>query len=140
MWCCQWDVAANVPQIYLHNIARNHGIAVENYLDDFMGAAESGAHEAPDKACPPACAVTWLGILFNTRDLSLTITPDRLEEITELLQGWAGRVSGSRHDLQVLLGKLQFVGCCVRPGRIFVSRLFNFLRETPETGSIPIPV
>ena len=39
-----------------------------------MGAAESGAHEAPDKACPPACAVTWLGILFNTRDLSLTIT------------------------------------------------------------------
>ena len=138
-------------------IARNHGIAVENYLDDFMGAevwekagdsfqrlgsviAASGAHEAPDKACPPACAVTCLGILFNTRDLSLTITPDRLEEITELLRGWAGRVSASRHDLQVLLGKLQFVACCVRPGRIFVSRLLNFLRETPETGRVPIPV
>jgi hypothetical protein len=32
-------------------------------------------------------------------------------------------------ELQSLLGKLHFISACVRPGRIFVSRLLNWLRS-----------
>ena len=41
--------------------------------------------------------------------------------------------------MQSLLGKLNFVSQCVRPGRIFVNRLLNWLREIPEKGQISIP-
>ncbi|CAC5425563.1 unnamed protein product [Mytilus coruscus] len=35
----------------------------------------------------------------------------------------------SLRELQSLLGKLHFVSTCVRPGRIFVSRLLDWLRR-----------
>jgi hypothetical protein len=35
----------------------------------------------------------------------------------------------SLKELQSLLGKLHFISACVRPGRIFVSRLLNWLRS-----------
>ena len=41
--------------------------------------------------------------------------------------------------MQSLLGKLNFVSQCVRPGCIFVNILLNWLREIPEKGQISIP-
>jgi hypothetical protein len=35
-------------------------------------------------------------------------------------------------ELQSLLGKLHFVSSCVRPGRIFVSRLLIWIRSLPD--------
>ena len=32
-------------------------------------------------------------------------------------------------DVQVLAGKLQFVSQCVKPGRLFISRILDFLRD-----------
>ncbi len=61
----------------------------------------------------------FLGFLFNTRDSTLEVTPDRLVEISELLVGWLSRSSASRRDMQVLLGKLHFIAACVRLGQIF---------------------
>ena len=31
-------------------------------------------------------------------------------------------------DIQSLIGKLNFVACCVKPGRIFISRLIRWLK------------
>jgi hypothetical protein len=42
--------------------------------------------------------------------------------------------------LQSLLGKLNFVAQCVKPGRIFISRLLNWLREISDKGSFCIPL
>ena len=140
----------------LAHICRKQSIEVVNYLDDFLSAEtwslaeesflglgavllQAGAEEAAEKASPPACQMIALGIMFDTVNLTLTITPDRLQEIAQILEDWGERRSASRHDLQVLLGKLQFAACCVRPGRIFVSRLLNFLRQTPESGQVDIP-
>jgi hypothetical protein len=39
-----------------------------------------------------------------------------------------------------LLGKLNFVAQCVKPGRIFISRLLNWLREISDKGSFCIPL
>ena len=41
--------------------------------------------------------------------------------------------------MQSLLGKLNFVSQCIHPGRIFVNRLLNWLREIPEKVPISIP-
>ena len=145
--CCQ-----QVTNLISH-VCALQGIDTINYLDDFGGADDlvtadlsfeglrkvlhfAGIAEAPKKACAPATVMTFLGVQFDTVELRLTITPDRLVEIQALLASWEG---ANRLELQSLLGKLQFAAGCVRPGRIFVSRLLNFLRTTKESGSFVIP-
>ena len=51
------------------------------------------------------------------------MTPDRMREIQKELDLWLVRKSATKKQLQSLLGKLQFIGKCVRPARVFVARL-----------------
>ena len=44
-----------------------------------------------------------------------------------------------KKELQSLLGKLNHVSQCVRPGRLFVSRLLNWLREISDVDTVAIP-
>ena len=136
-------------------MCEQRGLTVTNYLDDFAGCenwnnAERAFHtvgeildkcglaESVDKACPPSTKMVFLGVLFDTDKLTLEITPDRLLEIEEDLDSWLSRTRCNRHDIQQLLGKLNFVASCVRPARIFMSRMLAFLRATPFTGSVSI--
>ena len=137
-------------------VCTQQGIDTVNYLDDFGGTDVwvtanlsfeglgtvlhlAGVAESSEKTCAPATVMTFLGVQFDTENLTLTITPDRLAEIQALLTCWEGKEKATRLELQSLLGKLQFAAGFVRPGRIFVSRLLNFLRTTKATGSSPFP-
>ena len=66
--------------------------------------------------------------------MTLQITPDRLKEIKGILQEWLKKDSASLRELQSLLGKLNFAASTVRAGRIFISRLINWLKEVPDKG------
>jgi hypothetical protein len=70
-----------------------------------------------------------LGVMVDTRKLTLEVTPERVVEISLLVEAWLRRKKASMRDLQSLLGKLHFIATCVRTGRIFVSRLLNCLRK-----------
>jgi hypothetical protein len=67
----------------------------------------------------------FLGITVDTVKLTLEITPDRVTEISLLVEAWLRKKKASLRDLQSLLGKLHCVSTCARPGRLFVSRLLN---------------
>ena len=76
--------------------------------------------------------IEFLGVWYNLRTLTMSVTLERLEELMELLkQWWVGR-RFKRNNLEVLLGKLQFVSNCVRPARALVLRLRNRLRGMGE--------
>jgi hypothetical protein len=70
-----------------------------------------------------------LGVTVGTRKLTLEVTPERFMEISLLVEAWLRKKKASLRDLQSLLGKLHFIATCVRPGRILVSRLLNWLRK-----------
>lgn len=125
------------------------GHAIVNYLDDLAGAespelADSvfellrkllehcGLEESVDKACPPSTVMCFLGVEFNTHELTLSVTAERVLEILQLVQSWLEKSDATVRDLQSLLGKLHFVSSCVRPGRLFVSRLLTWLRSLPD--------
>ena len=55
------------------------------------------------------------------------VTPERLHEIRYLLQSWLDRETASLIEIQYLLGKLNFIAACVRPGRIFIVRMLQLL-------------
>ena len=58
-----------------------------------------------------------------------------MQEVRQLCDAWLGKQWYDRTQLESLIGKLQFVAACVRPGRVFISRLLNILREMPQ-GSV----
>ena len=124
-------------------ICKDIGIDILNYLDDLAVGCESpekswdafnnlghilgrcGFEESVEKACPPNTKMIFVGILFDTKNLTISIDEQRLAEISQLVLDWLIKQVCNKKELQSLLGKLNFVSQCVRPGRIFVNRLLN---------------
>ena len=128
----------------------NEGFTADVYLDDFYGAEqphiaqkaftrlgqlfdELGLQASPEKDCKPSTEMVCLGILPNTESMTFSIPKDRIQELRDELQLWLSMSHFKKRQLQSLLGKLSFVAACVKPGRIFMSRLLNRLRGLPDT-------
>ena len=126
---------------YMHCV---NGYWLKNYIDDFVGAenpeqAENsfvelgtmlrriGCKEAEEKAVAPSPVVEFLGVLFNAIAGTMEVPMDKLQDIDTIVNAWLQKSVCTRVELEQLIGKLQFVACCVRPGRIFISRLLNQL-------------
>ena len=122
-----------------------------NYLDDLGGAdieskaeqafnqlgeilREIGIQESTHKAVPPSFIATFLGILINLIDMTLEITPERRNEIQQLLEQWLAMKTATKKELQKLLGKLNFVCSTVRAGRVFITRIIEDMKKFPEKG------
>ena len=120
------------------------GIHILNYLDDSASAETNqnayfayntmqvmsekcGFEEANNNACHPSTSMIFVGVLFNTQSMTIEITAERLKEIISLLTSWLNKEKASLKEIQSLLGKLNFIAACVRPGRVFISRMLRWL-------------
>ena len=129
----------------INHIYKNHNYSAVNYLDDFAGCEQKhiaaiaydtlqyifdslGIQESISKACPPSTHMIFIGILFNTVDMTMEVDPEKLGELHYLLPKWLNKQTCKVKELQSLIGKLQFVAKCVAPGRIFISRMLNLLK------------
>ena len=78
------------------------GCDILSYLDDFIGISAPstafehyrfcgslldvlGLQESLHKACPPSTQMTCLGVLFDTVALTMSVTPDRLNQLQDEL-------------------------------------------------------
>ena len=71
--------------------------------------------------------MAFIGVLFNTETVAIEVTPERLNELRLLLKEWLFEEQAPIKEIQSLLGKLNFVAACVKPGRIFISRMLKWL-------------
>ena len=135
---------------YIHG---RRGYLSRPYLDDFGGAeasviradaaldelqaimGELGVVEAAKKVCRPAQCMIWLGIRFDTRDMTMRIPDGKMGEIKEVLTEWEGRQRATQREMQSLLGLLQFVASVSPPARIFTNRMLENMREAPRRGT-----
>ena len=116
-----------------------------NYVDDFLGAeyqdivhhAHSsllntlegiGLQRSPKKSVPPTQVIEFIGNLFDAKNDTIGVTDSRRAQLHVELNRWRFKPTATRRQLESLVGKLQFVANCLKPGRIFVSRLLNELR------------
>ena len=152
--------AAYICQRFTNSVAyicKLDGFEIINYLDDFCGVEKPesaalafdylgnllsvlGIEEALNKVAVPSTRVAFLGIWFDTVKMTMEVTPDRLSEINALTITWLSKVSATVKEVQSIIGKLNFVAKCVKPARIFISRMLNFLREMPRKGKTKIPI
>lgn len=130
-------------------IMNNMGFFLLNYLDDLHGCEEKtkawnsfrallrlmenlGRDVAPNKTTKPTDVIEVLGVWFDVMLQIIAITPTRMEEILYILQEWKFKGSATKKEMQQLIGKLQFVSKCVRPGRIFISRLLRWMKQMTD--------
>ena len=136
-------------------IFTSDGFNVVNYLDDFGGCdtldkawlayeklkellRDCGIEESVEKACPPDTRMIFLGITLDTVKLTLEIPRPKVKEVLLLLEKWLIKQFVRRKEVESLIGKLTFLSTCVRPGKVFVSRLLNFLRGLPKSGQVHV--
>ena len=98
----------------------------------------SPLQEASDKLCPPSTCMEFIGITFDTVTSTISIPANKIAEIMALVRTWQGRSCATKHQLQSLLGKLHHVSKCVKPARLFVSRMLDTLRSVPDRGRVAL--
>ena len=136
--------------IHIHGL---YGYTSRSYLDDFGGAEKThkradgaldtlqgvmrqlGVVEATTKICRPSQTMVWLGILFNSIDMTMRIPDKKMEEIQGTLAEWQGKSQATQREMQQLFGLLQFVASVSPPARIFTNRILECLREAPQRGT-----
>ena len=128
------------------HIFNNLDFTACNYLDDFMGVdtvsrahlafetlgklfTKLGIQESVEKSCSPDTIMLFLGVLFNSDSLTIEVDPAKIVELSKILPQWLDKVTATRQQLQSIIGKLNFIAKCVRPGRIFISRMLSLLRS-----------
>ena len=63
-----------------------------------------------------------------------------MEDIKAELTTWLLKMSAKRVEVESLLGKLQFLAKCIRAGRIFLSRLIQWIRGMDRKQHYKIPL
>lgn len=138
---------------FIHN---QNGYWLMNYQDD-LNSAEPEAivwdsfrslqrlldnlniELSEDKTIEPTTCAEVLGVWFDTELKIMAVTPDRIKDTLHTLEQWRFKVSASKRELQSMIGKLQFISKCVRPGRVFISRLLNQLSRMHHLDQCDIP-
>ena len=97
-------------------------------LDTFLTTCDRlGVPIAWDKLVRPTTVLPFLGIEIDTQAMQLRLPEAKLRELRELITLWKDKRSCRRKELESLIGKLQFAGAVVKPGRTFLRRLFELL-------------
>jgi hypothetical protein len=130
----------------------NEGRALLGYIDDYAGVANSklqatqdcarlrnllselGVQESYHKATMPATTMSWIGLEYDSVAMEVRIPYDKITNITHMLWSWTTKYSATKRQLQQVLGKLLYIARCVKPARLFVSRMLDTLRAAPPHG------
>lgn len=121
--------------------------ALSSYVDDFFGGcdtyeksvdqmqtwlqvcADLGVPVSQAKTFLPAQVVEILGFIIDTNNMSLTVDPERIQDILSEMAHFEGRGTVKRRDLERLAGKMTFVCSVVPGGRTFMRETLNMIRK-----------
>ena len=138
------------------HVMQNRGHDVLAYVDDFCGIAASAANAqkgfdefgalttelglklAPDKTCPPTTTLEWLGFLFDSNKLTISVPQEKLDELPIQSNAWLHKEYATQQQIQSLAGKLNHISLCVRPARRFMSRILEAVCDIQDAPRIEI--
>lgn len=128
----------------IHFLAEKIGIqGLVHYLDDFLVINRSQAGctydlssfmslcnvlsvpLADDKTKGPDTTLEFLGLELNTVAETVSLPKDKMDKCVQAIIAMLGKKKCTLHELQSLLGLLNFACLVVVPGRAFLKRLHN---------------
>jgi hypothetical protein len=75
----------------------------------------------------PGRCITFLVSKLDLRAMEIRLPSQKLGELQSLCHTWVGRRSGSKRELESLVGKLAHASTVVPPGKTFLQRMFELL-------------
>ena len=102
--------------------------------------ADLGLDISVNKLQPPDTKVVCLVILFDTVNCTISIPDEKLAEVIHMCQVWTDKSVCNKRELQSLLGLLLYISKCVKPARIFLNRMLQFLRHFHTTNASYLPL
>ena len=87
---------------------------------------------ALDKVEGPSKSLTFLGIVLDTERMEARLPEEKLARIRHQLEVWQGKKKATKRQILSLVGLLQHATKVVRPGRTFVSRMYNAAAKLKE--------
>ena len=127
-------------------IMAQNGFFVLSYIDDYMMYGneanckraferltillqELGFTIKVKKNVLPTTKMICLGILMDSNSLTMSIPPEKLGQIKNLIKNWDFKTSCTKNQLQSLLGSLLYISKCVKYSKFFLNRLLQTLRD-----------
>jgi hypothetical protein len=129
---------------------KKENFAVISYIDDFLVVADSmvdcqhgldcltnmivnlGLAVNWDKVSGPERILSFLGISINCIERTLALPEKKLAEVKQLIDSWSNKKRCAKHDLQRLIGKLNWCARVVVGGRTFIRGLINLMIKLKE--------
>ena len=127
--------------------------ALTHYVDDFLLMHKSkeqcaklldlllrlfkelGLPVSPSKIELAAQLMVFLGILFNSINMTISLHESRVKDIESMLDEWMNKTSASRNELQSLIGVLSFASKVVPSSRVFLRRMIDQCKSIPFTAA-----
>ena len=122
-----------------------------HYLDDFLTIGAPGSSEcernletliqvcqvvgvplATEKVAGPATTLEFLGILLDTARMEARLPNEKLARVRQTVTVWLGKKSATKREISSLVGLLQHAAKVVRPGRMFVRRMYSVALRVRE--------
>ena len=139
----------------IHYAMPRQGYDVVNYIDDFLGFGtpsvarqsfqtlielmqELGLAISDKKLIHPTTQAVCLGVLVDTVSGTVSISPDKLTQVQQIVHEWSNKKTCIKQQLQSLLGLLLYIHKCAKPARYFVNRLLEMLRNANNPNSMVI--
>ena len=131
----------------------NRGFVIVVYLDDFLVIGKTqlecqqaydalcsllldlGFELSPQKLVPPCQSLVFLGILFDTVNLTLSLPQNKLDDLKDLIASFSSRSRATKRQLQQLAGRLNWACKVVYGGRTFLRRILDLMNTLPKPAS-----
>ena len=99
---------------------------VKHYLQSFINlCADIGIPINHSKTEGPATSLIFLGISLDSESFTASLPMEKVSRYSDLMHSFLVRKTCTLHELQQVIGSLQFTTSVVRPGRTFLRRLIN---------------
>lgn len=121
------------------------------YLDDFLllGRDERECQEAQstlidilrslgfyiawNKCVTPSQTITYLGVTFDSREMTVSLPPQKMEKLHKEIAFFIGKNRATKRQLQQLCGTLLHCSKIVKGRRTFSHRIIELLKGWPAT-------
>ena len=87
---------------------------------------------AAEKVEGPSATIEFLGIQLDTVRMEARLSTEKLTRICTVIQDWRLKRNATKREILFLVGLLQHAAKAVRPGRIFVRRMYSKAAKLQE--------
>ena len=92
------------------------------------------------KLTSPTTSMVCLCILIDTKTRTMSVPPEKLENIIQMCAEWPIKKYCSKRELQFLLRSLLYVSKYVRPVRTFLNCMLHFYKVDGSNSSAKLTV